>query len=440
MQSIPVEIARPVEREGRAYRAYLLGVLTLAYVLAFVDRQILSLLIEPMKASLAISDTQIGLLQGLAFGLSYSLLAIPIGRLADRGHRLAIVGTGLGTWSGATALLGLARDFGSAFLFRVGVGAGEAAIAPAAISLLSDSFARRRALAIGVLVAGGPVGASLALLAGGWLLDTYAELDTTTAIGLEPWRAVLLTVGVLPAAVILLLLATLREPVRHASAASRVAWSDLLGFLRQRRRLIACHLAGMSLFTVLAYAVAAWGPTLFVRHFGWSAGRTGLVFGLAIGVAGALGALAGGACASWLQRRGVVDAPLRTALAGVIVLVPAAAAAPLVDSPEIALALFTLCLFLINFPSGPSLAAIQDVTPPAFRAQLTAAYFVVLSLFGMGLGAVAVGVLSDHLFAEERALRHALCTVALVALPIAAALLYAALAPYRRWLVTRDGA
>jgi MFS family permease len=419
---------------------YLLAVLTLAYVLAFVDRQILSLLIEPMKASLALSDTQIGLLHGLAFGLSYSLLAIPIGRLADRGHRLAIIGTGLGTWSAATALLGLARDFTSAFLFRIGVGAGEAAIAPAAVSLLSDSFERRRALAIGVLVAGGPLGASLALLAGGWLLDTYARIDTGGTIGLEPWRAVLLTIGVVPAAVVLLLLATLREPLRRSLPASAVAWSDVWRFLRSRRRLVACHLAGMSLFTVVAYAIAAWGPTLFVRHFGWSAGRTGLVFGLAIGVAGALGALAGGACASWLERRGVVDAPLRTALAGVLLLFPVAAVAPLVASPALALSLFAVCLFLMNFPSGPSLAAIQEVTPPQFRAQLTAAYFVVLSLVGMGLGALAVGVLSDHLFARDRALRHALCAVALIALPAAAALLYFALAPYRRWLPGRAAA
>lgn len=420
---------------SRAYRGYVLCVLTVAYVFAFVDRQILSILVEPMKASLSLSDTQIGLVHGLAFAVTYSVLALPIARLADRGHRVGIVAAGVGTWSAATALLGLARDFAGAFACRVGVGAGEAAIAPAAISILTDYFDRsRRAIALGVFVAGGPVGASLALLLGGALLEHYSRVatDPFDAIGLPPWSGVLVTLGVVPGVVLFLLLLGVREPRRaRGSTSAAVPWPTVWEFVRTHRRLVACHLAGMALFTLVAYALASWGPALFMRHFEWSAGRTGLVLGLSIGIAGGAGAVLGGVVAAALQRRGRTDAALRTVVIGIVGLLAPAVLAPLVASATVSLALFAVCLFFINFPSGPSLVAIQDVTPGPMRAQLTAVYFVALGIVGMGLGGVSVGLLADHVYAEARALRHALATVAAGVLPVAALLVAAALAPFR---------
>jgi len=285
---------------------FTLTVLLIAYILSFVDRQILNLLVGPIRQDLAISDVQMSLLQGLAFALFYVTLGLPIGRLADRLSRKLIIVCGIFFWSLMTITCGFAASFGMLFLSRMGVGVGEAALSPAAFSMLSDSFPPERlARATSIYTMGITVGGGLAYIVGGNVIDFISTADATSLplLGqLRPWQMTFLIVG-FPGLLVALLAATLKEPKRlrlatESSSAVPPSLGEVFGYLRAHRRHYLPIFASVSLLSLLGYGYLNWYPAFLTRTYGWRLGEVGRYFGMIYLVFGTAGAFSG-ALMSW---------------------------------------------------------------------------------------------------------------------------------------------
>lgn len=259
-------------------------VLLLISILAYLDRQIISLMVEPIKASLGISDFQIGLLQGVAFGLFYAAFGIPIGYLVDKYSRRNVIYIGVTIWSLAAAACGLANSFWQLLLARFGVGVGEASLSPAAYSMIADLFPPRRlSFALGVFAMGSSIGGAIAYAAGGALigfLESLGELTIGGIITLEPWQAVFMIAG-LPGVFIAMLMFLVPEPRRLYRKPPGIARFDsgVIAFLNSNRRYFICHFIGFGLIALLAYGTAAWAPAMLMRRYDLNVAHTGLLLG-----------------------------------------------------------------------------------------------------------------------------------------------------------------
>lgn len=428
----------------RRYAWYVVAVLALANASAFIDRQVLGLLVGPIRRDLGISDTQMGVLYGLAFAAFYTLLGLPIGRLADRGSRRAIVGIGIGAWSVMTVLCGLARSYDQLLLARFGVGIGEAALAAPALSLLSDYFpAERRATALSVYTLGIYLGAGLANLVGGALLSAMdtGGLTMLPLIGqVRSWQAVFVLVG-LPGLLVAALMVTVREPRRRETGqregAGAFAIRDLLGYLGANRRTFLCHNVGYALFALVNFATAAWLPTHLIRTYGWTAARAGITLGVLTTTVGVSGVIVGGRVADTMLARGRTDAKLRVGVIAALANLVCGVAYTLAPTAALSVTALVPYNFFASFAFGAAVAAVQEITPNRMRAQAGALFVSAMTLVGLGLGPSLVGLLTDRVFGADGAVRYSLLFVTVVGLTGAAALLAAGFAPYRRSVVYR---
>lgn len=412
------------------------AVLTFAYVVSFVDRTILSLLIEPIKHDLALSDTQIALVQGMAFAVFYSAMGLPLGWLADRMSRRLLVAIGAGAWCLATAACGLAGSFAQLFLARIGVGVGEAALSPAALSIISDSFPKeRRALPIAIYAAAAALGAGLALIVGGsviGLLGGAEQLDWPLVGRVAPWQAAFIAVGLF-GLVLLPLMATVVEPVRRDDHAGlRTAPQRIDAFVRRHASFMVRHYAAVSFYTVLIYGALAWIPAHLIREFGWTASEVGLRYGLVFLVFGSAGAVAGAALSNALARRGVAQAPLVVTALGMLLGGLLIAVAAWCDDGWRALAWYAPGLLCLTLPGGTAIQVIQEAVPNALRGQASGIYYLLNSLLGLSFGPLIVALLTDNWFADPRRVGDALALVAVVLGPATAALSWSTRAPFAR--------
>src|SRR4051794_33006831 len=264
-----------------AYAWYVVGVLTVAYVVSFVDRQILNLLVEPIERDLGIGDTQMSLLMGFSFAVFYTLFGIPLGRLADSRSRRVIIAVGIASWSVLTAGCGLARKFWQLALLRMGVGVGEASLSPAAYSLIADYFRpERRATAMGVYSMGIYVGSGLAFILGGLVVRFASgreQFDLPLVGPTRAWQLIFFVIGLPGLLVSLLVLATVREPARRGARAARgvgaggsVPLAEVWAYLSANRATFAYLNVGVACLTVSSYGMSGWVPTLFARKYGWT--------------------------------------------------------------------------------------------------------------------------------------------------------------------------
>lgn len=409
------------------------AVLTLANVSAFVDRQILSLLVVPIRRDLGIGDVEMSYLMGLSFALFYTLLGLPLGRLADRRSRRGIIGWGIAVWSVMTTLSGLAQNFGQLLLARVGVGVGEAALAPAAVSLIADAFPReRRGTAMGVYSIGTFLGSGLAYFVGGAIVGAVSAEGTWhwPIVGaLHPWQSVFLVIGP-PGLLIALLFLTVTEPARRARAEARPTRA-LWRWIRANARLFLSQSFGFALSATVNYGIAAWLATFLVRTHGWPVSRAGMVQGTLTMTVGVLGVIGGGRLSDHLVRRGHVDGPLLVGMIGAAGMLVSATLYPLVPSAAFAVALLVPVNFFAALPWGAASVAAAEVLPDALRAQGTAAYFFILSLVSGVLGPTAVAVVTQQLFGGDAYLRYGLATVSAVGMTATLVLLASARRPYR---------
>jgi MFS family permease len=413
-----IPIKQPYPSSGYAW--YVVVLLTAAYVVSFIDRQIMALLVEPIKASLELSDTQMGLLLGVAFALFYVLLGVPIGWLADRRSRRAIVGVGITLWCLMTAACGLAKNFGWLFFARLGVGVGEATLSPAAYSLISDYFPReKRSRAISFFMMGISVGSGVAYVVGGQVVELVAKAPPLVlpVIGtLYAWQTAFLAVG-LPGLVIAALMFTVKEPARRGLLrqdapvdSGHVTIRDAARYLFERRRAYGSLGLGMSVVTTMGYAWF-WLPSLFARVYGWTIGEFSLRYGIVLLIFGPLGVTVGGFFSDWLYQRGVTEGPYRATVIAVAILIVAAVAIPLMPDGWWALALLIPATIFGAMASATGGSALVFIAPNELRAQVSALYFALISIVGLTVGPSSVAFFTDQVFADEALINYSLAIV-----------------------------
>jgi MFS family permease len=420
------------------------AVLALANTSAFIDRQILGLLVGPIRRDLGITDTQMGALYGLAFALFYTLLSIPIGRAADRTSRRTIIAIGIVGWSIMTVLCGLARTYDQLLLARFGIAIGEAALAAPALSLIADYFAPdRRATALSVYTLGVYLGAGLANLVGGALLARIDGTATVTwpIIGeIRPWQQVFVVVG-LPGLVIALLVAAIGEPVRHETGqhtdSRSFAVAEVTRYVAANRGTFLCHGLGYALFALVNFATAAWLPSHLIRTYGWTAAHAGITLGILTATVGVAGVVAGGRVSDALMTRGYADAKLRVGIIAALGNLVCGIAYTLAPTATLSVAALVPYNFFASFAFGAAVAAVQEITPNRMRAQVGALFLSAMTLIGLGLGPSLVGILTDRVFGDDAALRYSLLVVTILGLGGAASLLGAGLGRYRRSVAYR---
>jgi MFS family permease len=419
------------------------AILMVAYVLSFIDRQILNLLVGPIRRDLMISDTQMSLLMGLSFALFYTVCGIPLGRLADTKSRRGLIAIGVLFWSAATAACGMAKLYWQFLICRIGVGVGEAALSPAAYSLIADSFpAERRATAISVYSMGVYLGSGLAFLLGGLVIQfASAQGDVVLPVfgEVRPWQLIFLILGAAGVLFTLLMLAV-KEPTRRGVGAGvAVPLAEVGRYIRSNRRTVLCHNFGFAGLAFAGYGSAAWVPTFFIRTYGWDAGQVGIVYGSIVAVFGCLGIVFGGRLADWMTKRGSSDANMRVGLYAALGAVPSVLAFPLMDSAVWAAVLMAPTVFFLSMPFGVAPAAIQEIMPNSMRGQASAIYLFVITLIGLGVGPTAVALVTDYVFADDNALRYSLLIVTALAVFSSIVLLSIGLKPYRESVVRLQG-
>lgn len=424
------------EQSSLRYAWYVLGILLIAYISSFIDRQILALLVKPIKASFDISDTQMGLLMGLSFALFYTLLGIPIGLMADRMNRKKIIGWGIAIWSLMTVLCGLADSFAMLFFARVGVGIGEAALSPAAYSMISDYFPKRKlGTAMSIYNLGVYLGSGLSILIGAALRSMIGQENIQLPFFGEifSWQVIFFYIG-LPGLLIVLLLQTVKEPKRKEldsdkESAVKASVSEIITYFKANKRTFLSLNFGIAFMSLASYAGMYWVPAFLSRVHGWADQKAGLTFGVIVSVFATLGVLTGGRYADYLSKKGVVNAKMQAAFIGMSIAVLCTIGVLLPD-PDIALVFIALFCFFAAFPYGSATAAIQEIAPNNMRAIFSAFFLFVVNIIGLGLGPLSVGLLNDRFFHDPLKIHQSIFITQFTGCLVSAALLYIGLKPF----------
>lgn len=427
-------------RASRRYAWYVVILLTLTQVVSYIDRFLPSLLIEQIKGDLSLSDFQVGLLLGPAFGLFYVFVGLPIGWMADRYSRRRILAIAISLWCAMTAAAGLAKGFGPLFCARLGVGLGEAAVAPCSVSLISDYFERpKRPPAISTFMAGTFIGAGAAFLFGGPLVFAIGQIPAMSLplLGeVHTWQLAFFIVG-LPGLLFAGLMFTIREPRRmdqaargiESGAAGAASTGAALRYIRLRWRGFGTLFAGSAAVVTLG-SLAFWNAAFFARTWGWDVGQVGLATGLLYFTGGPIGTLLGIRLTHRWIGRGRSDASMRTLGVGLAIAV--AGFATFTIMPSIALTLAALFAAFVGqataAAAGP--ASLTLIAPGQMKSQAVAIYYLFIGIFGQLLSTPPVGLMTD-LFGDPAMLRWAMSIQALAVGALALTLLALGLRHYR---------
>lgn len=428
------------------YSWYIVFLCMVAYIFSFIDRQVIALLVGPIRADLQISDTQFSLLHGLAFAIFYAIMGLPIARLADTRSRPVIIAVGIFVWSIATATCGAARNFWQLFAARMAVGAGEAALSPAAYSMISDSFPRSQlGLALGIYSLGSFIGSGLAFLIGGaaiaWV-SQFGAIDLPI-IGLtKPWQMTFFIVGIPGVIIAALFFLTVRDPERKgviAAGSSGYTVREVLAYIRTHKRTFQAHYFGFGFLALALFALLSWAPAFLMRQYELTTQEAGLYVGSMVLVSNTAGAL----CSGWLTdiftRRGYTDAALRSGIVGALGLVIPSALFSSIGGLPLTLLVLGLAMFFASFPMATSAAALQWMAPNQMRAQATALFFLFMNLFGITGGATLVALCTDYVFRNDLAVGYSMSLNATAAGLLGAACLAWGLKYFRLTAQTQTG-
>ena len=412
------------------YQWYVLFVLLLAQTFSFLDRMIMGLLVGPIRATFDISDTQYSLLAGLAFSLFYAVMGLPLARIADNKNRRNLITVGIAVWSVMTAVCGMARDFFTLFLARVGVGVGEATLGPAAYSMISDYFPKTQlARALSVYMLGVTIGSGFAYMLGGAVVgyvQNLTDIQIPLVGAVHGWQLTFFIVGLPGLLIALLLFCTVKEPTRKGVQDDdlKLPVAEVFAYIWQRRKAYGNHIFGISIFIMVVYALNLWGPTYFIRTFDYTAAQAGWTFGLLMLAAGSAGLLLAGFVADAWMQRGAQDAYIRIILISIVGMMPCAIALGFVDNATTAIMAMSAAVFFSAFQGGLSGGTLQLMTPNRMRGQVMAVYLLVANLIGLGLGPTVLAATTDYVFGSDDAIGQSIALCAAVLCPLGGFILW----------------
>jgi MFS family permease len=432
MSPVVSSAAPPAIAASQAYRWYVVGLFLLVSILAYLDRLVMSLLIQPIKADMELSDTEAAVLSGGAFAAFYILMGVPLGRMVDRTHRPRLLAVCMGFWSAMCAACGMATSFLTLFLARAGVGVGEAALNPAAISVISDYFRKDEvAKPLSLYSLGVYAGGGFALLLGGQLIAwalTLPPMHLPGGIELSGWRLVFLAAGLPGLLVAPLVWLTIREkPGRGrasvARAAEAAAAPPLWPYLRAHGRTFALLGGGLVAFGFNIYALLTWYPAMMQRTYGIAPAEIAGAYGWVYLIGGTAGGVLAPVLLRRLERAGVVAPSVALCAIGCAAMAVSSVAAPLMPTFELCLLLSVVTLFTWASTLSTSFVVLTAATPPALRGSMTGLYMVLLNATGGIFGPLAVGWMTDGWLGPQQ-LDLALALLAAAAMPLAAVLLW----------------
>jgi MFS family permease len=405
-----------------------------------MDRQFLTLLVEPIRHDLGLSDVAISLLQGLAFVLFYSIMSLPLAALADRYNRKNIIFAGIALWSFMTAMCGMANNFLSLFLVRLGVGVGEAALTPSALSIIADSFPRDKVTrAVGVFMLATQLGPGTALIFGGAIAAAFSHPVTVPWLGtLKPWQIPFIVAGAvgIPFA---LLVGALKEPPRNPATRKEGSIGALSRQIKTYSRWYLALLGGTAVNATANFAALSWVPAIFMRVYGWPIGTVGLVNGIIVGVAGGAGNLTGTYLADRWRRHEIATAIPRVMALGAGMSIPFALAL-LTHNIWAFLASLSLFCFFNSMPYGVCNAALQLTTPNRLRAKAAAINMLVSNLLAMVAGPTIVALITQYVLADPQRVAISVAITASGTGMIAVGLILSGFPGYLRALAAAEAA
>lgn len=405
----------------QTYAWYVVSVICIGYIFAFIDRIMVGLLTAAIQKDLLLTDTQMGVLQGIAFALFYTLFGIPIGWLADRWNRKLLLSIGMTIWSVMTAACGFAGSFWTFFMARVGVGIGEATLNPCATSIIGDYFPpAKRSKAYGVYVMGTAFGTGLTYLSGGIVfgfLAAYQVVSLPVFGDLKPWEAMFVFIGLSGLIPALIFWLTVSEPKRKDLAAKekgKASWAEIKAFLIQNNATLLCHHIGISMVIMSIYAWVNWMAVYFERVHQWGPAKFAVTYGIPGSIMGVLSAITSAWLGSKLKQKGYVDGTMRACLIGSIGVVAGGVISPQMPTPELAVAAFALTGIFANYPTVLALTAISEIAPNEMRGFITSTYIFLVGLVASGLGPLLTGWTTDHIFADKMQIANSLSLVTIV--------------------------
>ena len=430
---------RTLNDQDLNYSWYVLFLMTFAFAVSFIDRQVMTLLIEPIKSDLNINDTQVSLLIGFAFSIFYISMAIPIARLVDRGNRIKIISLGIFFWSLMTGMCGLAKNYWQLFLARVGVGVGEATLTPAVYSLIPDYFPKDKlGTAVGIYMLGMSIGTGFALVLGGAILSYMSNIGDIALplIGtLRPWQVTFMIVGFPGILLALLIRITVKEPPRRNifdNTDDEITKTRLFTFLQRNFKTLGFITIAYSFGGMVFYGFLTWIPEHLRRAFDWDISNAGYIFGLMLAIFGSFGAVLGGRFHDYLFSKGYQDAPIRCALIVFSLLMPIMVATPLINNAFFTVVMLGIFSFTMFLQQAMSPVAIQMIAPNHVRAQVVAIFFFISTFFSIGIGPSIVAIFTDYIFKDENFLYLSISSVSGIFLPFSIISLYLCLKPYKR--------
>lgn len=439
------------EFSSQSYSWYVVVTMMFFYVLSFMDRQIIAVLIEPIKADLNLTDVQISLVGGISFVLFYSIAGVFVGRLADSVNRPLLVGCGVFIWSLTTAFCGFASKFWHLLFLRMGVGLGESALLPSTISLIADYFPKHRlATATSVFLLGAPIGIGAAYTGGGYLYSLAIDItqspdwSTVPLLGeLSAWKLVLFSLGV-TGMLMTALLITVREPrntktsingkKRVSSKQTAASIDEVKGYFLNNWKAIGGLYLGMSMIALASYAQGFWDIAFLSRTYGWDPIKGSMWYGAVQVTGGMIGMFGGGFFADKLAGKGVKGASFVVILIGAAIALPFGIAYPLMPSPNSSMLLMVLSILGNNIPYGCAAAAIQRMFPGNMRGLAAGIYFFISNAVGIGIGPTAVAFMTDYIFNDTQLLRYSIASVGSAARAMAFILVFISLDSYRKML------
>ena len=417
----PKIVVEDAARPSLTYSWMIVAFLMVLYTSSFIDRQILALLVKPIRTDFNIDDFQYGLLTGLAFVGTYSIAGVPIGVIVDRWSRKGVVIIGVTAWSLMTAACGITNSFGSLFATRIGVGIGEATLSPASYSLISDLFPKDKlSRALSLYGLGIPIGSGLALIVGGQVVRAIAAIGAidVPVIGVtRPWQTVFMAIGLPGLILALLTVFVVTEPRRHASKAEtddKPTIGEALVYFGTNIRAYAGLFMGMGLMAMYGYGCNAWYPTFLERVYGMTVGQASMFLGISTLVFGIGGGLTGGWLADRLVAKGRRDGHYLVSIGYCIAFAVTGAIGSSSHSPWICFPLVAISLAFSNTIIGVVAAALQILTPVRMRGLLSSLFLAVAAFVGFAFGPSAIGFATTHIFKDDNMVGYSLAMVAAI--------------------------